>query len=236
MNSFRSLIESLDVSALDGSNFMSRGAVKHGKSVRRRPTGGNYVPPSHLYLVYISMDEDEIIVRHLEKDINPADVEREENELIKEAVLRNNNVSNFELIRFKKPSFFTIVLDEDNWDFYYPAPTVEDFNFPEYHDPVIFLDEKAIILEQGSNYARIPKPFAENHAFYNLLPLTKRIRGEFRQAIRCTNYFTKENGDLIDTTVDYSFNIEILIPFSKTDPSSKLRIVIDPDGQNQGPP
>jgi hypothetical protein len=216
---------------LQSAQFAMKGLEPFGDSVRERKPG--WPVPRHLYLVYIGMNQDGLMVRQLDADIDPANLESEEDRLI--ALAAQSPVGDFTKIVFKQPSYFTIVLDKDDWEFYYPDPRNPSPAYRETHDPIIFLDEKAII---GSTGVRVAQPAERNKAFYNLEPVVKRIGEKGRAAIRCVNFFTRNDaGDPVEhnETIDYAFNLFLRIPFSNSAGSRKITIIIDPDSQNQGP-
>ena len=245
------LVESVGTTggALLASSLMHANAEPYGDSVRleKLKLGGNYQEPPHLYLIYIGLDRNDpaegLYVRQYSKDINPALIEQEENGLIAKAIADDplHRVGkNFELIKFEQASFLTIVLDEDAWAFYYPEPNNPEPDFEGTHDPIVFTMQKTFIAESG---ARISRPVVRNRSFYDLETITKTIPDrdgvdQVRDGIRCINFFTKSaDGDPIEPeeTLDYTFNIFLRVPFSKT-VQQKVIIIIDPDGQNQGPP
>jgi hypothetical protein len=228
-------------SELAASSLMRASAEPYGDSVRLEKLKlgtGVYFEPPHLYLVYISMDNNGLIVRQYEKDINPARLVDEENNLIV-AAKANSNANkvgeNFQLIRFEQASFFTIVVDQPGWTFYYPDPNNPEPQYEGTHDPIVFTEQKTFIDESG---ATLSWPVVRNRSFYDLKSIDKTIGGEPRKGIRCINFFTKSaDGDPIvaGDILNYTFNIFLRAPFSAT-VNQKVTIIIDPDGQNQGPP
>jgi hypothetical protein len=206
---------------------------RHGDSIRVRktPGAGAYKYPTAVYLIYIGMEDGDLVVRHMYRDnIDYHDIDNIEQELFTDAI---NDVNvhgyNFKTIEFKTQSYLTVVVDENNWGFYYPDSGNEDPFPTETHDPIVFIGDKT-----GAGALR-----QKNFAFYNCTPtsLENTIVGKTRNAVRCVNFFTKEGGQLIgNETFDYGFEIYIRVPFSATTPTRYKTIIIDPDGQNQGPP
>jgi hypothetical protein len=226
---------------LASSQFLHANAEPYGDSVRLQKLklgGAVYQKPPHLYLVYISLDDNGLVVRQYEKDIDPARIEVEEDNLIAAAKVNSatNKVGeNFSLIRFLQASYFTIVIDEPHWTFYYPDPTNPEPPFEGTHDPIVFTSEKTFIDEAGTT---LSTPVVRNRSFYDLEAIEKTIDGNIRKGIRCINFFTKSaDGDPIGPgdEFDYTFNLFLRAPFSAT-VQQKVTLIIDPDGQNQGPP
>jgi len=210
-------------------------AAAYGDSIRKRKAIAD--PPKYLYLVHIRMERDELVVRHVENTIT-GQVSDEEDKFIGDALLGKHKYSNFPVIVFTRPSYFTLVLDEDGWDFYYPLSNVEDLKLTRLHDPITFLENKAtnVRLSSGAPVEDIKK-YEPNYSFYYLERITKRIDGQDRNAIRCVNHFTDATGrpPPYGTDIDYGFNINLLIPYSRSR-DEKVLLTIDPDTQNQGQP
>ncbi len=190
--------------------------------------------PEYVYLIYIRFDRDScLFVRHywskIESDQSISDVEEI---LIKEA--RPGFVwpceskligANFEEIVWTKKCYFTIFLDEKDWDFYsYP-------NDDEH--PIVFVKHKSYI-ENGRVILGPQKD--KNFSFFDAVKF--KIFG--RNAIRCINYKKcdeagTDNND--HTTQMLAFEIYLMAPFAeKAVNSSHITIVIDPPGNNGGPP
>jgi len=220
------------------------GTIPFGDSIRidKLKLGAPYVPPNYVYVLYISADSAGcLIVRQLEKDM-VSTVDIEEDALISLARAGPAHVNNFELIKFTKPSYFTVVLDNEGWDFYYPDPTNPAPDPQLIHDPIAFLPQKAVIKEipvGSGDWFNIQRTFKENYAFYNAQLVDKVIDGKPRKALRCINFWTRNaKGDPMEHTEkqNYGFNILVQVPFSPaTQQSEKVTLFVDPDGQNQGP-
>ncbi len=225
--------------------FLHANVEPYGDSVRleKLKLGGTvYQKPPHLYLVYIALDQGNpssgLIVRQYEKDIDPARIDIEEDILL--AAAKVNSATDkvgedFSTILFRQASYFTIVVDQAEWGFYYPYPTNPELQFEGTHDPIVFTEKKTFIDESGT---LISTPVVRNRSFYDLQAIEKTIDGHVRKGIRCINFFTKSaDGDPIvaGDELDYTFNLFLRAPFSAT-AQKKVTVIIDPDGQNQGPP
>ena len=197
--------------------------ASHGHSVRaRRPdvSHPNYQPPRNLYLIYITLINNKLDVRQMYAE-NINSIDQAEIDLYDRAngtITGTNPVArNFHDLLWRSPCYVTLVLDIDAWDFYWGSSIGDD--------PLIFQQFKP----DGSG------PYDPNFAFYNAQQ--RSIRG--RPGVRCTNYLKgQDNGAVFDDPSDvavYSIDINLLTPF--IDPSDRpIKIIIDPDGQNQGPP
>ena len=209
----------------------------YGDSVRLRKRDPADLRPPYLYLIYLALDHNGLVFRHAEQVIDPFDLDNEEDSLIRAAKRDAGQLgSNYGLLEFTTATNFTIVLDEDNWDFYYPDPGNPEPEYVETHDPILFVSEKTFV---GDDLTLVSRRVSRNRAFYDLEPITKVIDGKPRKGIRCINHLTKndQGGPLgKGEKIDYSFNLYLRVPFSKTTPTEKITIIIDPDGQNQGPP
>lgn len=214
-------------------------ADPHGSSVRTRKlsTKPNYKPPKRLFMVYIRMKDGKLEVQYLEKDpIVWSNLRNEINDLFGTASTGNGHINAFDLMVFKKPSVFVVVLDQPGWDFYYPDPTNSDPKWPESHDPIVFIEKKAVLLKNDDEWERVEADFDKNRAFYDCEYFDI---GNHGKAVSCCNFITKnEDGDLLEQNKkqDFSFNIYLRVPFSLTgQDEKKITIILDPDGQNQGP-
>jgi hypothetical protein len=204
----------------------------YGDSIRKRQRigTGNYREPTEIYLIYIGLDNNkQLVVRHMRRTpITPADIAAVEAELVTAAKLPNEPrpgqiARDFTRIDFTAPSYFTIVVDGSGWEFYYPFPNEEDPIPGEIHDPLVFIEKKRIFMTSR----------AENHSFYNAVPVAPAGCNGFR----CINFFTDAGGNILEQIEDYCFQIYLRVPFSETQAAGhKITVIIDPDGQNQGPP
>jgi hypothetical protein len=201
----------------------------HGDSIRDPKMGQpGYDPPDYLYLVYLSFDGvSNLIVRQLVKEIRSS-IKDSEEELFQEARDDTNiEARNFEDLVWDYPCYITFVIDSEDWAFYWR-------NNPN-HDPIVFLKEKAL-----RNNTPPPPPYDENYSFYDAVHTYVEDRdGKRHDAIRFVNYLRDQNGPL-QTPQDvryYCFEIYLEAPFARPmRPVNRITILIDPDGQNQGPP
>jgi hypothetical protein len=230
-----------------------------GISIRakRLTNTGNFSRPSRLHLLYIALTPDaKFAVRHLFIDgVTTANIADKEKALLLEARTTipngapslNEASRGFEGIMFKREAYFTTVIDELGWDFYFPAPLKQTDVIPnETHDPLVFIINKKVIVSSddfGTDIVVHDQYFAENHAFSDaekvdmIVPGTGTGPGPFpdevRKALRLINFFTDSNGQLLETPAKFGFEIYLRAP---ADVGEHLTtIVIDPDGQNQGP-
>ncbi|HEY5722356.1 MAG TPA: hypothetical protein VIT45_08540 [Allosphingosinicella sp.] len=218
---------------------MADAATPHGDSVRRVRLGTpGYSAPTSLYLVYVKFDGSDLIVRHMSTDtlINGS-VSETEQDLFDKAQAGNGAPEqvgrDFATMAFKDETYFTIVLDNDLWDFYFPNPTNPMPVPNEYHDPIMFIESKVTMVEQGGGApVRIPRNYEPNTSFYDATSVS--VRG--RAAVRCINYFRDSDGSPLRRYQDLGFEILVRVPFALSAAhGTKLILIIDPDGQNQGP-
>jgi hypothetical protein len=129
---------------------------------------------------------------------------------------------------FYAPSWFTIVIDTDDWDFCYKG------DFKNY-DQFMFYGQKDRIVGN----ATIPDEKDENHSFFNAEADTIRAgRDPARNAVRCRNYFKmpNEDGADLDRISPFGFNIFLHIPLERLiGAENRAVIIIDPTGENRGP-
>jgi hypothetical protein len=210
------------------------GRAPYGESIRK--INNLNPPPSHLHLVYIKADQSKLVIRHVAGNIDNTQLAQEEQRLLNLAT-NGNLKSHFEMIIFKEPSYFTIVLDIDGWDFYYPFPNDPNFSNAEVHDPIVFYDEKAIWVDDNGAPTRISNKYQENWSFYSLQSTSPKVNNAVKKGIRCINHYKGKDGmpPARNTVIDYGFNINLLVPFSNPKALKNIILTIDPDGQNQGP-
>lgn len=212
----------------------------HGSSVRSRKlsTKPNYKPPKRLFMVYIRMNEGKLEVQYLEKDpIVWSRLRDEIIDLFRIGAGGGGDYNAFDLMVFKKPSVFVVALDQPGWDFYYPDPTNSDPKWPESHDPIVFIEKKAVLVKnQQDEWERVESDFDKNRTFYDSETFDIGTHGK---AVVCCNFITKnQDGDILEygKKQDFSFNIYLRVPFSLSGlDEKKITIILDPDGQNQGP-
>ncbi len=230
-----------------------------GKSVRERwlDSGTHYTYPSNLHLLYIALDtESKLTVRHLKTaQVTKDNVGTKEKMLFdagRAHVATNASTPmpesrDFETIVFTKPAVFAIVIDEVGWEFYYPAHANPDGPFKDQtHDPVVFIDAKTTIESSNASGSQLDvriQTFKENHAFLDAqkVSIVRDAVGSDpaynMDAVRMLNYFTDKNGQILQEHVHYGFEIYLRALFSAPGaPEHRTTIIIDPDGQNQGPP
>lgn len=207
-----------------GEQFLS--PSPHGARTREsKPAGGDdpndYPDPDYVYVVYLKpLSDSDWMSWHLYSRI-AVNADATAADLLNQA--QNNDSTNkigenlVDLV-WKKPCFLYLILDSDSADFI-------DDEFPE-HDPLFFVARKPVL---GSNPAEYLE-YDENASFYNgtVLPVGGR------SAFRCVNYMKDENGNDIKFPKQrfYGFEIRYLSPIG----NNRVVQVIDPDGQNQGPP
>ena len=137
---------------------------------------------------------------------------------------------------FKKPCYFTIVLDNDDWDFYFPDPETQPVAGAEAHDPIVFIGSKTMLIETPDGPARREvATYDKNGSFYNAEEVM--VGGDGTPSVRI-NFVRDEAGQpLLDpeATQDLGFEILVRIPFAlSATENRKIVVIIDPDGQNQG--
>jgi len=187
------------------------------------------VEPDRILVMYLTFDQNLQLqpVQRMEL-LNGRAVETAEEEIV--AQIRVDLASGTPLppetasVQFDHyPSYFTVVLDAGNWQFFPENGGAAD-------ETMIFVREKPADTTGGPGMRYDP-----NKSFYNLS--RRRIQG--RDSIRCANYMLDRNGDPLDENESrtYSFNFLVRVPI-KTPESGEdpwLTIIIDPTGQNQGP-
>jgi hypothetical protein len=206
----------------------------YGDSIQdKKATDPGYDPPEYLYLIYISFDDKHnLIVRQLVDEIKstPADLELKlsqlELKLFQDAQKEQNiEDTDFRNMVWDYPCYITFAVDCEDWRFFWGDKNQ--------YDPIVFLPEKDI---QSSG----PNPYDENHSFYDAVRTTIEYPpGVKHDAFRFINYLRDANGPL-QTPQDvcrYCFEVYLEAPFARPlRPVDRVTILIDPDGQNQGPP
>jgi hypothetical protein len=128
---------------------------------------------------------------------------------------------NFLDLIWTKPYFITFCIKTPDWGFYHKAQ--------DGHDAVVFLSEK----EKITGAAKKKQFYDPNYSFFNAMTVNNIPD---RRAIRITNYHRQNaEGDPIPSGQkrNYCFEIYLEAPFFIG--GEKLTVLIDPDGQNQGP-
>lgn len=233
---FRSLLTAQAAGASPTASAMvATDREPYGDSVRLRKSGQLYPKPVWMYLIYVGMKNNGLFAKHVAGRVGAATLDADQDALIAQARAGQNLVGrDFDKIEFDRPCYFSIVVNIKDWEFYYPFPDLAEINDPDTHDPIIFTSSKRIIVN-GQPFSR---SVTRNRSFYDLEPITPVIDGVPRQGIRCINYLKRnELGDDIQPQekLDYSFNLLLHVPFSDDAPARKVLVIIDPDGQNQGP-
>jgi hypothetical protein len=190
----------------------------------RRPKFGTpgYRKPDSLYMIYMRFDETgQLVVKQLQKlgGVAEGTVRGAEEALLTLARSRNGHIGvNFEGIEWRRQHYITFVIDNPGWTFFWG----ED---PR-HEAIRFLRRKD---GDGDLYTK------ENHTFFDAVTLDPKLGAG--EAFRCINYFRNEFGDLsYGPAVVYCFEIVLQAPFlANSSVESRIRLIIDPDGQNQGP-
>jgi hypothetical protein len=201
------------------------------------------------------MEKSSLVIRHMKKArIDPANLQAEANALFFEAMDANTTSqegTNFNSLVFDRPCYLSIGIGISDWTLYYPEPGNVQPIKDEIHDPLTFVRK----TKSGANDKD------ENYSFYNAQPFVfqRPSGGPTFNGFTCTNYFTDKTGDPIARDYYYGFEIYMQIPFallmsylevgyllsSAYDKptlrelaftgSDMITIIIDPDGQNQGP-
>ncbi len=117
---------------------------------------------------------------------------------------------------WKAPCYLTFVIENQGWKFYWREHDIR-------HGPIRFFRRKDKVPSETRLYA-------DNWAFFN----AEQFDLDGHSAFRCTNYVSNERGPLTGRdTVDYCFQIYLEAPFAIG--GRHITMLIDPDGQNQGP-
>lgn len=228
------------LSRFPSSALFRAGDDPHGSSVRTRKLSSkpNYKPPKRLFMVYIRMKDGKLEVQYLEK--YPIVWSKLRDEIDALFLIGSNgggHFNAFDLMIFEMPSVFVVALDQPGWDFYYPDPTNADPKWPESHDPIVFIEKKAVLVKNDQDeWERTEFDFDKNRAFYDSQAFDI---GRHGKAVACCNFITRnQDGDMLEygKKQDFSFNIYLRVPFSLSGlDEKKITIILDPDGQNQGP-
>lgn len=225
------IVPDADPSLSDPTAFSAK-RKSHGASVKDPfpvswPGTG---PITSLYFVYIAVDATQnLVVRQFYDTLGTRTIDEAEIDTFRQAAGGTGSATpkgfNFENLIFKEPCYFTMALDHPTWQFY-------DYNFPD-HDPFIFITRKEKII--GGRELTVS--YDPNYSFFDAR--VKPIPGYAQSSVRCINHF---RADLWGRRVanyevqNYGFEIYIRIPFALRGGGEQyVTILIDPDGQNQGP-
>lgn len=212
----------------------------HGQSIKEhRGPDAPFENPKWVTLMAIQITADrKFRFRTLKMPVNGInDVETAEKTLLV-ASRGDTYVSPVELvsdtideINFTTPSWFTLVLDSDDWDFCYNGSYAN-------YDQFIFYDFKTEIVGGQT----VPKIMDENWSFFNAAPVSiADTSGAKYNAVRCVNYVKRPNAAGEDLGKGehspFGFNIFINVALAKTAmQGARVIIIIDPTGENKGPP
>jgi hypothetical protein len=201
----------------------------HGKSIKESFKGEAFPTPKWAMLTAITIDQSfGLRARTWEMPIADS-IEATEARLLALALSPADEgkglvSQTLDGIRFHEPSYYTLVIDGQDWDFCY------DGKYPGF-DPFIFFASKAEVVGDRVD----PKPKDENWSFLNAEPV--KVGG--LNAVRCINFF-KQPGSQDDlppyVSSPFGFNIYLHIPLAKRlVEGPRAVIIIDPTGENQGP-
>ncbi len=206
-------------------------ASGHGHSIRDKRQGSpyNYPKPDYLYMIYLGFDKDgNLVVRQLVDKITTAKPLDELEKTLFQYARDDRYVeaNSFNGLVWDYPCYITMAIHRKDWLFYWR-------DNPN-HDPIIFLAAK-----QPHGFPK-PNLYNPNYAFYDAEHRKiKDIPAAEHDAIRFINYVRDENGPLKKATDVrlYCFEIYLEAPFENPlSPVKRIITLLDPDGQNQGPP
>jgi hypothetical protein len=184
--------------------------------------------PNRLYLVYLCFDaQGKLIVRQLKAEFQAqSDLGQTEVDLFNSAASGNAANQNFEDMKWWRSTYLTFVIHNPGWSFYWRDDDRR-------HNPIRFLRRKDAIEHPTDLYQ-------DNHCFFDALKPFELDdgNGELHSAFRCINYVVDENGFPLQKKQvhRYCFQIYLEAPFLLNGREEKITMLIDPDGQNQGPP
>lgn len=198
--------------------------ASHGYSIRR-PTQADdprYPRPDSLYLIYVAFDEQiSLNVRHYHTPLAGGNVTAGEAALVSQARAGAAPIGrNFRDLVWREPCYLTLAIDAPGWQF--------SWGTGDSGDPMIFLGEKDL-NEAGILQRRFYDP---NYSFLDAIPTAP----EGADGVRCINHFKQDaEGNSIGPgqVRRYCFEIYLEVPFASE--PERISIIIDPDGQNQGP-
>ena len=133
--------------------------------------------------------------------------------------------ANFENIYWKKKCYFTLFLDEAEWDFYsFPA---------DKEAPIVFVEEKSQIID---GRVVTGPTLDKNVSFFD----AEKIKIAGRNAVRCINYKKRDAAGADNetgTVQSLAFEIYLRAPFASGHSANPyITMIIDPPGNNDGPP
>lgn len=124
--------------------------------------------------------------------------------------------TNFADMVWTEPCYLSFLIENPGWKFYWRNSDVR-------HGPIRFFRRKDKIPSETRIYG-------DNWAFY----MARQFWIGQRHGFRCRNFVSDENGRLgPGEKIDYCFQIYLEAPFAIG--TESIIMLIDPDGQNQGP-
>lgn len=194
-----------------------------------RPEGAEI--PRSLFMVYLKFDDTgQLIVRQMRLDNFAAagagyTLDGAETFLLGEARKQypprdHYEASNFSNMTWTRPYYLTFVIDNPGWEFYW--------NDSQLHEAMRLLERKDV-----------PGSFTtyegENHTFFEA-DKDIALAGIPGDAFRVMNCYRDANGTIVDddAEIKYCFEIYLKAPF-KDPGGTHITVLIDPDGENQGP-
>ena len=204
----------------------------YGKSIRtEKKLGGKFPAPTQLTLTALSMTPDfevrastwkmpitgsipqtEAVLLGLARGAAPVDGAK----LVSDAL---------DGLHFEGASYYTLVIDMPTWNFCW------DGEYANY-DPFIFFHEK----EENIDGRIVVAKKQPNWSFFN----AEMVKTGGSNAVRCINFCKETGGDNNlppKARSAFGFNIYLNVPnASRSAPAARTIIIIDPTGENQGPP
>ncbi len=180
-----------------------------------------------VYMIYMHFDaQGKFVVKQLSERPFSGTVAEAEGRLL--AVARGTSQPagdlivegiNFQNIVWKRPHYVTFVIDNPGWKTYW--------GYNGLGDPIRFLERKP-----GSTQLYL----TDNHTFFDARRVEELGYGD---AFRCINYHHRDASTLPVLDGDprkYCFEIYLESPFATSqNPRTHIVLIVDPDGQNQGP-
>lgn len=209
--------------AVDASG---RGTGGHGDRVRDpAPDVADLRRPTSVYLIYIKFNPAGALrIRHAEVPLGGNLVAARAQALRNARDGTNLSGRNFRAIIWDDPCYVVLTIDNPGWQVYWG-------NDPD-HNTIRFQRRKDVDGSAG------PDLYKENFSFYDGDRIQFDVDGQLYDAFQCINYVRDENGNLGRRQKrDYCFEIYLQAPFETVvgDEEPRITILIDPDGQNQGP-
>jgi hypothetical protein len=214
------------VEGLHGGEYRRSGGrdTSHGYSIRRSTQADDprYPRPDSVYLIYIGFDEHRRMdVRHYHTDFEDGEVTAAESALVAQARAGSAPLGrNFRDLVWREACYLTVVIDAPGWQFSWGRGDVGD--------PIIFLGQKDF-SEAAISQRRFYDP---NYSFLDAVA----VDAAGANGVRCINHFKQDAEGIAigpGQARRYCFEIYIEVPFASE--PERISVVIDPDGQNQGP-